>query len=481
MSSASRTESAQITEPVPSLLPEDVEVAGQPAPDTRAVSYLSLLLFYLPLGFSGLMMTLDLPVVNAIINRFPDANVQVAALRVAFSLALVYEATHISMIDISTTLSSDLRVFRMLRRFYLVLAVVLLAVAALIVFTPLYDFIVQDIMNIPPDVAHAARIASIVFLLWPIPIGWRRLHQGALIKHGHPKPVGAGGLVRLGSLAVALLFFGWLGTNVVPIEPAAIAVLAMLVSVTGEAAAVHGWTTSVLKTMPETTPDKPAPTYRELWRFVFPLSGTAIMSTLMNPVLTAGIASAAVAWASPGGSVVAVAAYAIAWSMAFLVFGPTLSMTQASIAWNGSADPRVRELGPRVLVGTGVVLGLLMAFTAFTPLAYWIFSTLLQAPEQTAAMAATVALFLVPMPILQSASFVLRGRLIARHEPKAVRRAQFIDLAALVLVVLLATASFSPIAGWLRGVPAAPAAAVAYNLMLCVDIGVLLFSLRGRR
>lgn len=489
MSSTSEIKSGKLIEAIvaPSL-PEEADIAAEAPADGgqaisvdsgQAISYLTLLLFYLPLGFSGLMMTLDLPVVNAVLNRFPNPDTSVAALRVAFSLALVYEASHISMIDVSTTLSADLRVFRMLRRFYLVMAAGLLALAAIIVFSPVYDLIVRDVMNIPPEVARAARPASIVFLLWPIPIGWRRLYQGALIKHGHPKPVGAGGLVRLGSLAVALLFFGWLGTSVIKIEPAAIAVLAMLVSVTAEAVAVHNWTARVLRTMPETTPGKPAPTYRELWRFVFPLSGTAIMSTLVQPVLTAGIASAAVVWASPNGSVVAVASYAIAWSMAFLVFGPTLSMTQASIAWNSSPDPQVRERGPRLIVGLGLGLAVLMTLATFTPFAYWLFKTLLNAPEQTATMAAVVARFLIPMPLLHAASFMLRGKLIARHEPKVVRRAQFIDLVALLIIMQLALSNFSPLAGLLHGAPAAPLAAVAYNLMLCVDICVLLLSLRG--
>lgn len=487
MSSASRTESAELAEEAASQasgpMSEGVAdlVIQPPAADSQPASYLALLLFYLPLGFSGLMMTLDLPVVNAVLNRLPDPDTSVAALRVAFSLALVYEATHISMIDVSTTLSADQQVFGMLRRFYVAMAATLLVVAALIVFSPLYDLIVRNLMNIPQGVANAARPATVVFLLWPIPIGWRRLYQGALIKHGYPKPVGAGGLVRLGSLAVALAFFGWLGTSVVRIEPAAIAVLAMLVSVTAEAIAVHNWTARILRSLPKTTPDRPAPTYRELWRFVFPLSGTAIMSTLVQPVLTAGIASAAILWASPHGSVVAVASYAVAWSMAFLVFGPTLSMTQASIAWNSSPDPKVRERGPRVILGVGIGLALLMTISTLTPFAYWIFSTLLNAPEQTAAMAAVVARFLIPMPVLQATSFMLRGKLIARHEPKVVRRAQFIDLIALVTIVLVATSTLSPLPSLLHGVPAAPLAAVAYNLMLCVDIAVLLLSLRGRK
>jgi hypothetical protein len=425
------------------------------------------------------MMTLDLPVVNAVLNRFPNPDTSVAALRVAFSLALVYEASHISMIDTSTALSADLTVFRMLRRFYLVMAAVLLLVASIVAFSPMYDLIVRGLMNIPPAVAEAARPAVWAFLLWPIPIGWRRLYQGALIRHGHSKPVGAGGLVRLGSLAVALVFFSWFGTSVVALEPAAIAVLAMLVSVTAEAAAVHGWTAKVLRSMPETTPGKPAPTYNELWRFFLPLGLTAMMSTLVQPVLTAGIASAAVTWRSPDGAVVAVASYAVAWSMAFLVFGPTLSMTQASIAWASSSDPSVRDRGPRVILGVGVGLALLMALATLTPLAYWIFTWVIQAPAQTAAAAAGVALWLVPMPILHSISFMLRGKLIARREPGVVRRAQLIDQMSLVAIVLLAINE--PVASLLHGMPAAPLAAVAYNLMLCVDITILLLSLRARK
>lgn len=470
MTSALRVEEAEESPHAPTA-PHDAPSQA------RGVSYLSLLLFYLPLGFSGLMMTLDLPIVNGVLNRFPNPDNSVAALRVAFSMALVYEASHIAMIDISTALSTDLTVFKMLRRFYLIMAGVLLAFASVIAFSPIYDLIVRGVMNIPPSVAEAARPALWAFLLWPIPIGWRRLYQGALIKHGHPKVVGAGGLVRMGSLIVALIFFGWLDASVVRIEPAAIAVLAMLVSVTAEAAAVHGWTGRVLRSMPESTPDKPPPTYRDIRRFFFPLAGTAVMSTTVQPVVTAGIASAAVAWASPTGSVVAVASYAIAWSMAFLVFGPTLSMTQASIAWSGSSDPATREKGPRVLIGVGVGLAVLMAIATFTPFSHWLFTTIIQAPPLTAASAVEVAHWLVPMPILHSISFMLRGRLIAMGNPKAVRRAQLVDLIAIFVVIQLATNG--PMVGLLQGVSAAPLAAIAYNVMLLVDIIILTLSLRS--
>src|SRR5215211_2343827 len=98
MTSITRAEGAETSSTLAGGGEGDAPVVSDAAVAVAPVSYLSLLLFYLPLGFSGLMMTLDLPVVNAVLNRLPNPDTSVAALRVAFSLALVYEAAHISMI-----------------------------------------------------------------------------------------------------------------------------------------------------------------------------------------------------------------------------------------------------------------------------------------------------------------------------------------------------------------------------------------------
>jgi len=80
---------------------------------------------------------------------------------------------------------------------------------------------------------------------------------------------------------------------------------------------------------------------------------------------------------------------------------------------------------------------------------------------------------------------MLRGKLIAIQRPRAVRLAQFIDLAAIFMIVQLAIGGLlSPLPQLpqlFHGLPAAPLAAVAYNLMLCVDIAVLSVSLRRWR
>jgi len=116
-----------------------------------------------------------------------------------------------------------------------------------------------------------------------------------------------------------------------------------------------------------------------------------------------------------------------------------------------------------------------MALATFSPFSHWLFTTIIQAPPLTAASAVDVAHWLVPMPILHAFSFMLRGRLIAKGNPRAVRRAQLIDLIAIVVIIQLATNG--PLVEILKGAPAAPLAALAYNVMLVVDIIILRISL----
>ncbi len=152
-----------------------------------------------------------------------------------------------------------------------------------------------------------------------------------------------------------------------------------------------------------------------------------------------------------------------------------MSMTQASIAWRKSPDASVRERGPKVLLGFGIGLAVLMAIASFTPIIYWLFTVPLDAPPDTAALAVDVTRWFIPLPILQAVSFMLRGRLIAMGHPSAVRRAQLIDLVVLFAIVLLATNG--PLVSLLHGTAAAPFASLAFDLVLCVDISILVWSL----
>ena len=83
-----------------------------------------------------------------------------------------------------------------------------------------------------------------------------------------------------------------------------------------------------------------------------------------------------------------------------------------------------------------------------------------------------------PTPKMSAAECEVLSSDEAAGHPAVVRRSQMIDIGALFLLVLVATGAAAPL---LQGAPAAPFAVLAYNLMLCVDIAVLLLSLRGLR
>jgi hypothetical protein len=435
--------------------------------------YRRLAVFVAPLVFTGWMMTTDTPIANAALARLPDAQQSLAALVVAFSLALVYEAPHIMMIEAGTTLATNRQALSLLRRFYVRLALVVGVVGAAVVFSPLYDLLLRGIMNIPADVTDAARPTLAVFLLWPLPIGWRRLHQGALIRHGQSRAVGAGAFARIFALvAVILALVPTLGGL---INGSTIAALAMLASVTAESLYTHWSAGRLLADLPPAAPDGRHLTMRELWTFYWPLAGTSILNTLNRPILSAGLAAAAVALPTGLDVDAALAAWGVAWGILFLVNGATLTLGQVAIAWD--ADPRaaVRRRSERIIVGLGLGLSAVVALAVLSPLAAWLLDTVYVVTPAIRAAALPVLVLLVPLPLLMATDGLMRGKLIHRRQTRLVQRAQVIDLAVLAVVLLLGVYWLVPV--W--QMPATTLGALAMLVVNATDAFILGLGVRA--
>ena len=447
-----------------------------PAPAQALVSYRTLVVFLIPLLFTGMMMTFDSPVVNGALTRLPDAQQALAAMVVALSLAFVYEAPHVSMIEVATALATTRQALGLIRRFYVGLAAVMALLAVAVLATPLYDALVPGLMGIPAAVATEVRGTLVVFLFWPVPIGWRRLHQGALIRFGHSRAVGAGATIRVVTLVVSLAALLVAFTGRLP--GSTIGTLAMLISVTAEAAYTDVAARRLLAGLPDADPSdsaRRALTLRALWDVFWPLAGTAIINTLNRPLLSAGIAAVAVAAAGAGAEEPALAAWGVAWGLAVLLYGPTLTLSQVSIAWEKDPRPGMTERGARVILGIGLLLAGALAGIAFTPLAGWLLGEVYVVTPALAAVAQPVMQIVVPVPLLMAASALVRGRLIARGRPRAVRTAQIVDLLVLAAVLTLGLT-------WPLPLPRPGGALVAALGMLAVgvsDLSVLAWRLRS--
>jgi len=330
---------------------------------------------------------------------------------------LLVEAPVLMLLDASVARSADRAAFVIVRRFSLVLGLGVAAAGLALSLTPLYDLVVQDLMNIPPDVAEQARPTLQALALWPLPIGWRRVYQGVLIRAGRTGAISLATIVRLLTLAAMLS----VGLLLFPARAALVAGVAMDISVFVESALITWMTRPVLCNSPyrDTEPTSRAVrlTTRELWRFYFPLVTTTIVRQIMRPVLSAGIAAAALAFGS-------LAAWPVAWGFATLLAGPVWSLQQLTTAL--VEDPATYRPVKRFSLVVSLVSSLLLGLVAFTDLYGLVMGRVYNLSPNLQALAQPGMRLMVTLPLLMGAQSLLRGVLIRQGSTRVIQTATIV-------------------------------------------------------
>lgn len=387
-----------------------------------------LLTLWIPLAASMVMMVLEPSIINIGLGRTRMPELALAAYGIAGGLALLVEAPIMMLIDASVAWATDRQVFALLRRFTVILGLLVTAVGLLVSVTPLYPLIVIDWMNIPADVAAEARPTLAILSFWPLPIAWRRTHQGVLVRAGQTTIITIATGIRLVALAVAM--YG--GLALWPQGGAVVAGLAMEVSVVVEAVVITWATGQVLRSdrVPETTPEGEGPpqTMRALWRAYSPLSTSSILRQISRPLLNAGIAAALLPRAS-------LAAWPVAWGLASLVAGPAWSVQQltTALAKNEASYRRVRTFG----LCLSLFLSALLAAVAFTPLYSLIMGGIYNLSPELQDLARPAIQLLTAVPLVMGLQSVLRGLLIRAGWTGQVRTAMWINVSVLAMTLLV--------------------------------------------
>jgi Na+-driven multidrug efflux pump len=415
-------------------------------PESAGPSLRQMLSLWLPLAASIIMMVLEPSTINIALGRTIDPELALAAYGVAFSLALLVEAPIIMLLDASVARSLDGEAFRLMRRFALLLGLIVTAVGLLVSLTPLYTLIVEGLMNIPEDVAARARPTMQILAFWPLPIAWRRAHQGVLIRANRTGMITVATGVRLVTLAAAL--FG--GLMLFPSGGSVVAGLAMDISVTVEAVLITWATRPVLQTgafRGDPLRDQSPRTMRDLWRYYRPLLVTTILRQATRPVLNAGIAAAGMARAS-------LAAWPVAWGFAILIAGPAWSLQQltTALAVDENAYRRVRGFA----MSLSVLFAVLLAAVAFTPLYGLVMGGIYNLSPELQELAQPALQLMSLYPLLMGAQSLLRGVLIRTGNTAVVRSAMTVNVLVLAATILAGVWFFS-----LKGVMVAATAVLA--------------------
>ena len=386
-----------------------------------------MLALWLPLAASIAMMVLEPSMINIALGRTADPELALAAYGVAFGLALMVEAPIIMLLDASVARSTDREAFRVMRRFTVWLGLLVVAIGLVVSLSPLYRIIVVDLMNIPLDVAARARPTMQILSFWPLPIAWRRAHQGVLIRANRTGMITVATGVRLLSLAGAL----FAGLLLVPTGGAVVAGVAMDISVTVEAVLITWATRSVLRSghFATSTPQEGAPrlTMPGLWRFYRPLAVTSILRQTTRPVLNAGLAAGTMARGS-------LAAWPVGWGFAILIAGPAWSLQQftTALAADRVAYLRVR----RFALSVSAIFSLLLGLVAFTPLYGLVMGGIYNLSPALQALARPAVQLMVLYPLLMGAQSLLRGVLIRGGCTGTVRTAMAVNVLTLTATVV---------------------------------------------
>jgi len=457
---------------------------------------LPILSLWWPLAASSVLMSAEIPFVNAGIARTPNPELALAGFGLAMSLAFIGEAPIVMLNGAAAALAKNRSTFKRLERFTLCLCVFATSLHFLLTFTPLYEIVVIRWMGVPAAVAAACLPALRLFIFWPAPIGWRRFHQGLLIRLRRTRLISIGTIIRLSvtvSLTLLTIFILRL-----PGETAGAA--SVICAVIVESLLVSYWARRLMASEQQApsllqSPSvpgrrdhraddyaspplllgdesgrgcrpsaseaverapKPAISYGQLLQFYLPLMMVSALSIAAQPLLSTGLANTPFPTES-------LATWPTIWGLTMLVSALCNPIQETTIAMaDGAASlPRVRRFG----LGIGLSSAALLALIALTPLADFYFGQLIGLPLALRGFAGPAIRLMVAFPLWMAIEMMLRGVLINRKRTSAVRLAM-----AANILTLCATIVAGSLLQWGTGVFVA---AVAVNLAIVCEIGVL--------
>jgi hypothetical protein len=330
----------------------------------------------------------------------------------------------------STALCKDLASFIKIRRFMMISGACLTVLHILIAFTPLYYFIVGQLMGAPKAIIEPARVGLMIMTPWTWSIAYRRFHQGVLIRFGHSKAVSTGTIIRL-SADLMVLAIGYAVHNTSGIIVAALAIDAGVISeaiYTGIIA--HPVINNELKPSPYIQPPL---SRRSFFAFYNPLVMTSLLSLLVQPIGSAALSRMPHAIESLA-----------TWSV---VSGLIFMLRSAGVAYNEVVVALLDEVRSAkklwsfavnlILITTGIWL-LIMA----TPLSSFWFKTVSALPENLATLAQIGIWITLPMPAMAVLQSWFQGSILHSHQTRAITEAVLI-----YLIVNIVTLTFGVVWG----------------------------------
>jgi len=378
-------------------------------------SFFTILTLWWPLALSWLFMGLEQPLISAAIARLSDPTIHLAALGgIVFPFALAIESPIVMLLAASTALSDHKQAYTLMYRFMMIAGAVITVFHGLLAFTPLYDLLIVAALAPPEEIIEPARWGLRAMLPWTWSIAHRRFHQGLLIRYGDAKAVSVGTLFRLIANIISMAITITLG-----LPGIVVAGLGISAGVIAEAVFIG------LRARPIIRDKLPAATSDRLsWggfnKFYIPLAFTTVVLLGSQPIGSAAISRMPDALNS-------LAVWPVLVAFIFLFRGLGFAMNEVVVTALKEKTASFNELA-RFSHVLSLVLTLLLAAVAFSPLSRGYFAGIAGLNNTLAPLAVAAFVFAVFWPALSVYRNLYQGVIVANGQTRFVSESVIVSL-----------------------------------------------------
>ena len=331
------------------------------------LTYKKIFLFWIPLAATWLMMAAEGPFLAAVIARMALPKFNLAAYGMAYSIAVFFEAPVIMLMSSSIALVKCRLSYIKLRNFAFTLISMVTIAIAIFLIPGIYDFIVANLLQLPPEVSKRLYTAVLILLPWPAAIGYRRLYYGILIKNNQTNKVFYCTITRLTSMAIT----AFVCYNFLNVGGATAGALALVFGVVLEATVcriIVNKTVNKILSGEIVEKNHKVLSYLETFHFYYPMALTCFISMVVPLMTTFFITHGRL-------PVESLAVLPLINSLVFVFRSLGLSFQEVSIALLGEKFEKFKMLR-NFATSLGIFGSGSLIIIAFTPLSYVWFQTI---------------------------------------------------------------------------------------------------------
>ncbi|MFS0722924.1 multi antimicrobial extrusion protein MatE [Paenibacillus sp. 1P07SE] len=311
--------------------------------------------FFLPLGVAASLVTISHVIINSTLSRAAEPERIIASYAIALSLITMTERPAVLLRQTCSALIRDRRSFAaMLKVAQLVFASIIL-LGLLVCYTPLGALIFTHLFGVEQE--RVGDILDIYQVLMFVSLfsGIRCLYQGVIIYNLRTKWLTIGMAFRLLGMYLVSLYFIRTG-----ITSGVVGAIIFLIGMMIEAAVSYAEGRTLVKKMPEISPDHPVQGRREIFTFYRPLLYSSLITVWIGPTINAMLGKSFDA-------VLAIASFAVAASVVGLITSFFSYFHQIVLNFYRIDPGAVRKF----TLMTGFVPAALIGVLGYTPAGEW--------------------------------------------------------------------------------------------------------------